>query len=88
MPNQQIDQLGTYVVLEPLPVSNKTKSGIILLKPQTSDRIGMVLSAPEDSQLKPGYKVLYASRGGTALDLDGKQVGISEDNIHCILNDE
>jgi hypothetical protein len=81
MPEQQ--QLGPYVILEQKPVSEKSDGGIFLLRPQTQDRIGKVLSAPEGSILSPGDHVLYPVKAAHIIDEKSRQVGISEENIFC-----
>ena len=82
----KIKPLFDRIVIEPLDVEEKTKSGIVLLakdqeKPQMAEVIavgpgGMVDGKEVIMQVKVGDKVLYSKYAGSEFKIDGKEVTI------------
>lgn len=83
---ENITPIGSYVLIEPLPIPEKTTGGIIYAD-KSGNIKGKVLSVPPDTQVQPGDIVMFAGPAATTMDDKGKVVGISEDNILMILNE-
>lgn len=89
----ELKPLHDRVIIEPLPVENKTKTGIII--PETAkekSQRGIVIAVGPGNKkynitVKKGDKVLYGKYSGTKIKINDKKYLIMHENdIYAIIN--